>query len=285
MNRHPELAYERSHFVRTCLGVIHVTDVGVGPAMVCWPSVLMNGDLWSEQALYFKEKYRVLCIDPPGHGKSEALEARFSLEQCATCLREILDELGIDDCVLLGNSWGGMMSAVFAATHPSRLRGAILINSTASKATLLNKVEMALSTTLLRLQSKPANFVMSRAIGKFAGPTSLRTRPHAIRRMRASIAGQNARSVRWAIASVVSDRKDRHALMARIQCPVLIVAGAEDRVFPVSDSIRMASATPGSRLVVLPDVGHLACAEVPAIVSKVIDDFLSQLDGPTAPVR
>jgi 3-oxoadipate enol-lactonase len=237
----------------------------------------MSGDIWSEQALYFHGSHRVICIDPPGHGRSESLTGRFSLEQCATCLREILDELGIEDCVLLGNSWGGMMGAVFAATHPSRLRGAILINSTASPATLLDRVEMAFSSVALRFQKRPMSFVISRTVGKFAGRTSLRTRPEAIRRIKDGIARQDARSVSWAIMSVVAERKDRHAQLASIQCPVLIVAGQEDRVFPVSDAARMASAIPGSRLVVLPEVGHLACAEAPAMVSKLVEEFVSKL--------
>jgi len=95
--------------VPTVLGKINVRTIGRGPAMVCWPSLLMSGAMWRGQVDRFGPAHRMVLIDPPGHGGSEPLQRTFTLVECAVCLAQVLDDLAIDACILMGNSWGGMM--------------------------------------------------------------------------------------------------------------------------------------------------------------------------------
>lgn len=268
---------ETAHSIATVLGRLHVRESGLaqGPAMVFWPSLLMTGDMWQAQSAHFGARHRVLRIDPPGHGRSEALARGFTLEECAQSLAQVLDALAIADCVLVGNSWGGMMGGVFAALHPQRLRAAVLMNCTAAAVGWRQKLEfLALTALLARLRHMPAPLVR-RAIIAFAGKTSERTRPEVIEQIRATVLSADPRSVHWAIRSVVPERRDRHAQMREVRRPVLVVAGAEDRTFPVAETRAMADAIPGGRFVVLPGVGHLAGLEAPAQVNRLIDEFLA----------
>jgi pimeloyl-ACP methyl ester carboxylesterase len=122
----------RKQRIATLLGEINVHVVGNGPAMVCWPSLLMTGQMWRGQVDHFASNHQMVLIDSPGHGESDPLNRHFTLEECALCLSQILDQLEIEDCVLVGNSWGGMMGGVFVALYPSRTRAAVLMNCTAS---------------------------------------------------------------------------------------------------------------------------------------------------------
>ena len=72
------------HDVPTVLGQIRVRTDGDGPAMLMWPSLLMDGNLWAAQAAYFADRFTVLVVDPPGHGSSEPLTHGFSFDECAT---------------------------------------------------------------------------------------------------------------------------------------------------------------------------------------------------------
>ncbi len=117
------------------LGKIRVQESsGTGPAVLMWPSLLMTGDLWAGQAARFGADNQLVLIDPPGHGGSEPLRAMFSFSECARCVVDLMDGLGIDKAHFVGNSWGGMIGATFAAQHPERLIRAVLMNCTASKA-------------------------------------------------------------------------------------------------------------------------------------------------------
>ena len=267
----------RTQRIETLLGHINVHIGGSGPAMVCWPSLLMTGPMWQAQAEYFGGSHRMILIDSPGHGGSDALTRHFTLEECAQCLSQILDHLQIKDCILLGNSWGGMMGGVFAALYPQRTRAAVLMNCTASAAGWRQKLDFRLMTLILRrLRTIPKLFV-DRAVTAFAGATTERTKPDVVAYIRATVAAVDTQSVCWAIDSVVPRRADHHALMGGIISPVLVMTGEEDRTFPVAETRAMADAIPGSRFKVLPGVGHLAALEAPEAVNAAIAAFLKGL--------
>jgi 3-oxoadipate enol-lactonase len=90
----------------------------------------------------------VVLVDPPGHGGSERLTAPFSFDDCARCIVDILDGLGINRAHFVGNSWGGMIGGTFAAFYPDRIGRAVLRNCTASAAGTRQKLEYGL---LLRM--------------------------------------------------------------------------------------------------------------------------------------
>ena len=271
--RVPTLPKQR---IATLLGEINVHLVGNGPAMVCWPSLMMTGQMWRGQVDHFASSHQMVLIDPPGHGESESLNRYFTLEECALCLSQILDQLEIEDCVLLGNSWGGMMGGVFAALYPNRTRAAVLMNCTASVADEAQKEQFLKMTSVLRQQHTVPKAVVDLAVNAFAGVTTERTRPEVAEFIRSTVAAAQADSVCWAIDSVVPRRTEHLALLGAIRKPVLVVAGEEDRTFPVAETHAMAEAIPGSQFIVLPNVGHLAALEAPEKVNAAIDKFLEK---------
>jgi 3-oxoadipate enol-lactonase len=264
--------------VPTALGRIHVSLAGQGPTMLCWPSLLMTGSLWNGQLAEFSSEYRMVLVDPPGHGASEVLSRCFTLEECALCVTQILDALAVEDCVLLGNSWGGMLGGVFAALYPSRTRAAVLMNCTASAASVRQNEEYTQLLALLRQVRKIPEAMKASSVKAFAGRTSERTRPEVVAHIRAALDAVDALSVSWAIESVVPNRSDHHELLGSIRCPVLVIAGEEDRTFPVAETRAMAEAIPGSQFEVLPEVGHLAALEAPELVNTSIRRFLRRGD-------
>jgi 3-oxoadipate enol-lactonase len=267
----------RKQRIATVLGEINVHLVGNGPAMVCWPSLLMTGQMWRGQVDHFASSHKMVLIDSPGHGESDPLNRYFTLEECALCLSQILDQLEMEDCVLVGNSWGGMMGGVFAALYPSRIRAAVLMNCTASVAGWYQKMEFLLMTSVLRRVHTVPKLVVNRAVHAFTGATTERTRPEIAGYIRSTVAAARADSVCWAIDSVVPRRADHRALFGAIRKPILVMTGEEDRTFPVAETRAMAEAIPGSQFRVLRSVGHLAALEAPQAVNATIDEFLREV--------
>ncbi|RJF87182.1 alpha/beta fold hydrolase [Oleomonas cavernae] len=265
-----------SRHVDTGLGRLRLRLAGSGPALMFWPSLLMDGGMWQAQAAHFSDRYRVILVDSPGHGASQALTRLFSFEECARAIVEILDALGIDRAHFVGNSWGGMIGGTFAATYPARVGVAILMNCTASACGWRQKLEYFLLTRILWRAGRVPGFMVGQAVDAFIGPTSARERPQVGEAIRAAVGRANARSVYWAIRSVVPARPDQHGLMARIRTPVLVVAGEEDRTFPVAETAAMARSIPGAEFTVMKRTAHLAGLECPAEVNTLIDDFLAR---------
>jgi 3-oxoadipate enol-lactonase len=259
----------------TALGRIGVRTGGSGDAIVFWPSLLMTGDMWRAQAQHFAPRHRVVLIDPPGHGESQALTGTFTFEECVQCIVDVLDGLGIERTHFVGNSWGGMVGGTFAATHPDRVGKAVLMNGTASAAGARQKVEYGF---LLRMAGWLGGIrpPLTRSVLKaFLGPTTFRERPDVVAYVRDAVQAVDIDSSAWAVRSVVPRRPDQRALLGSVTTPVLVVAGIEDATFPNAETKAMADAIPGSSFVVLDGVAHLAALENPTLVNSLVEEFLA----------
>ncbi len=263
----------RERTVDTALGTVRVQVGGSGEPIMFWPSLLMTGDMWHGVAADLVEHSRVILVDPPGHGGSQPLTDMFSFGDCARCIVDILDGLGADRSHFVGNSWGGMIGATFAATYPDRIGRAVLMNCTAGRASLRQKIEYAMLLRLAQWQGQIGPMLIRSVLKAFLGPTTFRERPDVVAQVRSAVKSVNIASASWAVKSVVPARPDQRALCADITTPVLVVAGAEDATFPPREAIAMAAAIPNSSIRVLNNVAHLAGLEDPALVSTLVEEF------------
>lgn len=260
----------------TTLGRLRV-QVGGNPAggtLLFWPSLLMTGDMWTAQADYFSPQHRVILVDPPGHGGSEKLTAAFSFEQCAQCVVDILDSLDVPRTHFVGNSWGGMIGGTFAARHPDRIGRAVLMNATALAAGRRQRFEYGFLLRLAKLLGGIRPPLTRSVLKAFLGPTTFSTRPDVVDYVRRTVQAVDVDSCAWAVRSVVPARPDQRELLSQVRTPVLVIAGAEDATFALSETIAMAEAIPGAAVAVLEGVAHLAALEKPPLVNTLIDEFV-----------
>jgi 3-oxoadipate enol-lactonase len=264
----------REHAVDTVLGRIRVQVGGSGSPIVFWPSLLMTGDMWHGVADDLIARRQVILVDPPGQGGSQSLTDFFSFDDCARCVADILDALGLDKAHFVGNSWGGMIGATFAATYPERIGGAVLMNCTAGRASLRQKLEFAVLLRVAKWTGGIGSLLNRSVLKAFLGPTTMRERPDVVAHVSNTVKSVDIASASWAVKSVVPRRPDQRALLGRIQTPVMVVGGAEDATFPPRDAIDMAKAIPNASIRVLDGVAHLAGLENPPLVSALVEQFL-----------
>lgn len=269
----------REQLIPTQLGLINVWLGGKsdGPAMVFWPSLLVDSSMWRYQYEHYAPTHRVVLVDAPGAGKSEAVRRTFDLAECCNCLIATLDALGIERCHLIGTSWGALVGSVFAALHPERLQAAVLINGSATPSSANEIGSMTELVTALEGMTTMPDWLVGATQSAFAGLTAEASKPEFMDYLRC-VLNEDPRSVAFAIKSVVIESKDRHALLSTIKdVPILVLAGEEDRRFSVDEARNMADAIPGSQFALLPHTGHLAARETPHLVNKEIDAFLARL--------
>jgi 3-oxoadipate enol-lactonase len=264
----------KEHKVDTALGRVRVQTRGSGEAIMFWPSLLMTGDMWAAQAEHFGTQQQVILVDPPGHGGSQKLTAPFTFDECARCIVDILDGLGVLRTHFVGNSWGGMIGGTFAAMYPDRIGHAVLMNCTASAAGARQKLEYGLLLRVAKLLGGIRPPLTRSVLKAFLGPTTFATRPDVVEFVRKTAQSIDIGSGAWAVRSVVPNRPDQRGLLARVSTPVLVVAGAEDATFPLAETTAMAEAIPDAGIAVLDGVAHLAGLENPPLVNKLIEDFV-----------
>lgn len=110
---------------------LHYTDQGAGDPIVLLHGFLEQKGMWKEIVAVFKKRYRVICLDLLGHGKTENLGYIHTMEDQAKMLKFLLDKLGISMCTLIGHSMGGYIALAFADLYRDCVTGLCLMNSTA----------------------------------------------------------------------------------------------------------------------------------------------------------
>ena len=121
-------------------------DRGNGPAVVFSHGMLMDATMFTPQIDALAEQYRCLSYD------SRTLQGQVSkhdLDDLAEDCKALLDEQGIDRCVLVGHSMGGFMGTVFALKYPERLDGLVLIGACAAEYTEEEKAQNTESFAML----------------------------------------------------------------------------------------------------------------------------------------
>ncbi|MCM8569477.1 alpha/beta hydrolase [Gramella jeungdoensis] len=99
------------------------------------PLVLLHGfledlQIWWPIVKELQKERQVICIDLPGHGKSQGVSEIHSMELMSDVVNEVLKSLNIQQISIAGHSMGGYVSLEFLKNFPMMLKSVMLINST-----------------------------------------------------------------------------------------------------------------------------------------------------------
>ncbi len=119
----------KSRFVETTLGKLHYYELtGTGPrgTIVLQHGIASSGAAFAQLAQSLAMAFeRVVMIEAPGHGLSEAPQAGLTPDRFYEGFVQALDQVVPERFVLFGTSLGGAATLRFATTQPQRLRAAI----------------------------------------------------------------------------------------------------------------------------------------------------------------
>lgn len=238
---------------------LHVKRYGVGEPVVFIHGAGGSSNAWHFQKEYLQDFMEVILVDLPGHGGTPGITPQ-TIEEKRDLLREVLDELKIDRCCLVGHSMGGAIGMSFALHHAHRLKGLVLV---ATGARL--RVHPEILDIILKDKAKASRRIMELAFGEKSSPTMIDA---AVDEM----VGVDAQAIYNDFMSC--ERFDLMGVLDGIKTPTLIIGGMEDRLAPVHYSQYLHKQIPGSKLVLVPDAGHMAPLERPAEVNRAIKEFV-----------
>src|SRR5450631_3649941 len=101
---------------------LHYITVGAGPDIVMLHGFLGNLAVWHlYMAPILRREYRVTTYDLRGHGYSDVTDTGYTAADMAEDLRCFLDEMGIEQPILVGHSFGADIAMYFSLLYPERV--------------------------------------------------------------------------------------------------------------------------------------------------------------------
>lgn len=242
-----------------------------GPWVVLSHSLMCDLTMWGPQIDILKNDYRVLAFDTRGHGGSEATEGAYSFDQLALDSKALIDSLEINRPHWLGLSMGGMIGMTYAVNFPDSLASLILCNTT-SRMPPEN-----LSVWQERIDSAQNSGIKGMVPGVlerwFTQAFLSQSRPEL--EFISNLIEQTSVNGYVGCCQAVS-KINCTGRLNEIDAPTKIIAGDSDKSTPVSMSLEIQEAMPGSSLSVIAGASHLSNIEQPQQFNAAMLSFLRQ---------
>jgi pimeloyl-ACP methyl ester carboxylesterase len=248
---------------------VHYDVLGpkTGPPVVLVHGLGGRAEEWLSFAHYLvKAGYRVYLPDLPGYGRSEKpADFSYSVRDEAVVVVGFIDAIGQKQVDLGGISMGGWIVQIVATDHPERVRRLMLFDSAGIH-------EQPAWDTRLFTPATPDDVRQLNAL-LYPHPFPV---PGFVARDILRITQQNGWVIRRALASMLASHDASEDMLPKFKMPVLIVWGAEDRIFPLHQAEKMHSLVPQSQLEIFADCGHLSPMECSSQIGPKAVEFIRQ---------
>lgn len=221
------------------------------------PLVLLHGfpldhHLWDDVALLLEDTFELILPDLRGFGESSTVDKPYTMDDYASDVAALLDQLGIQKAAVTGHSMGGYVALAFVRLYPERVSGFALVSS------------QVLADPPERKEGryKSAADVAEKGIGGVVETMAPKftTDPRLQATTREIMEKQPPQAYIGALKAM-AERMDSTPLLSTFKFPVVIIHGDTDALIPVERAREIKEAIPRSHYLELKGVGHVPMLE------------------------
>ncbi len=251
---------------------LYFEQKGKGKTIVLLHGFLGSSALWDKQSSRLAKRYRLVCIELPGHGNSAPLGYNHTMELMAEAIKAVLDALRIRKALLVGHSLGGYIALAFAEAYPDKVRGLILINSTAKGDSSERKESR---DRLINLMKKNKDQALRALVPSFFAIKQRGRHWH----VKKYLQWARACSLQGIVATLegMKIRKEREIVLKFAPYPYLNLIGESDPLFLQEDLKNEAKLGEFGNYEIIEDASHMIPLEKPEACLKWIMKFEKQL--------
>jgi pimeloyl-ACP methyl ester carboxylesterase len=258
---------------------LHYTERGSGP-----PLVLLHGNGilakdfdTSGIASLAARHYRVIAFDRPGYGHSERPRSTIWTPNAqAALLARALHQLGVEQPIVMGHSWGTLVALAMALDYPADVRALVLVSGYYYPSVRLDAPPaLPILGDLLRYTLAPVlgrlmwPALVRRIFKPASVPDSFRQLPPWMMLRPSQLRASAAESALMIPAALKLSRR-----YGELKVPMLIVAGSDDAVAnPHHNAERLHEHLPHSLLRLAPGQGYMVHYADPQALVEAIDEL------------
>ena len=259
---------------------MNYVDIGSGDGT---PIVFIHGlsgtwQNWLENLPYFAQKRRCIAMDLPGFGYSDMPREKISISNYARQVDALCEQLGLGECIVVGNSMGGFVTAELSIQYPQRAERVCLVSAAGISVTNLRRRPVLTGARIIgalgAASAAQNRYIVARPKLRWFFTNFIFRHPSRIAPdlMYEQLRGAGKKGFYDAMDALTSyDFRDR---LPEIKAPTLIVWGEHDMLVPVKDAHEFERLIPQSRTVILDDTGHVPMLERPRKFNELLCELI-----------
>jgi len=239
------------------------------PAVVLLHAIATSSALWDPQIEVLAERFHVIALDLPGHGRSAAPPFAGSIEDYAVAVLATLDAMGVERFGVVGLSFGSSIAQAMAVMARERVTSAVLAGGTAYPPPPVQEMWRGRAAGARR---DGMGGQVDDILARWFTPAFLVSAKARVDTIRQLVLATPAEG--YALAAEAIAGLDNRAILSRITCPTLVVAGEHDVAVPIEALETIARAVPNSRLERV-NAAHLMNVEAARQFTDIVSGHLS----------
>lgn len=253
-------------------------DIGKGTPLILIHG--MGGDTteWTPLIPELSKEARCIAIDLRGHGKSEKPDMPYTLDLFAEDVTTLMEKLNIDQAYICGVSMGGSVALKIALTQPKKVKGLILLDTTA-------RVNPKSLETVGRwgkiLMEKGLDAYIEAEINDIFHPMFSYRHKDEIKAFADSMKTRDPTTIMRIQQGYTKSPIKLDKDIKNIKVPTLIIHGREDTVIPVEEAEFIHKQIRNSQLIIIPFAGHGALLERKDFIADLILYFIEESEKKT----
>lgn len=226
--------------------------------------------MFEKQVLYFRNRFNLLCLDAPAHGKSRPY-ANFSYANAATTLRDILQREHIQKVVLVGQSMGGYISQTFLKYYSNIVVGFVGIDTTPFGTEYYTKSDVWWLRQIEWMSMCFPHSLLTSAIAKSCTYTE-----EAYNNMLIALSPYSKKELCKLMGIGYAGFLKENCNL-EIQCPVLILVGEHDKTGKVKQYCIAWNKKTSFPLHIIPNAAHNSNFDNGEAVNSEIEHFMQHI--------
>jgi 2-hydroxy-6-oxonona-2,4-dienedioate hydrolase len=236
------------------------TEAGEGEPILLLHGLFGRLSNWQDTIDYFSKKYRVIIPELPVYEKSLPKEG---LDGLVEFLDSFIQSLNLDKVTLVGNSLGGHVAILYTVKHPDKVERLVLTGSSGLYENSLG-VSYPKRGSYKYVEEKVRNIFHNQRVAT----------PQLVDEVYEVVNNVN-KTIKVIKMARSANTNNVASILDRINVPVLLIWGKQDKVTPIDIAYRFEKLIPGDvRLHIIDQCGHVPMMEHPEEFNKVLETFL-----------
>lgn len=248
-------------------------EEGQGVPIIFIHGVGLDLNIWSEQVKALSSKYRVICYDMMGHGKSACPLGPYNLEHFVKQLDDLFAYLNLSEAHLIGFSMGGLVAQSYTLSNPHKVSSLTIMSSVSKRS---KEQREGILARVEQVEKQGHKATIEAAIQRWFSKPFVENHTETVKQIQKCLENNHPDAYLSAYRVFATADEELYEKLERIKCPTLIITGELDQGSTPEMAELMAKVIPHSEVVIFPGIKHMLPIEAAESLNQLLLSRLSK---------